>query len=138
MIHSDPKRLLVALLALTLCLVAAPAGSETEAPQTPIVAKVHADWCGTCAKLETTWRELESRYGGEVRFVILDVTDRDRLASAQAEADQLGIGSFFARYKGKTGVIGIIDPATGAAQVLKGELDPDRYAAPIAAALGTS
>jgi thiol-disulfide isomerase/thioredoxin len=125
-------------LILGLMLAAVPAVSETEAPETPIVAKVHADWCGTCTKLETTWTELQTRYGDDVRFVVLDVTDRDTLTVAQAEADRLGIRGFFDHYKGTTGVIGIIDPTTGGAEVLKGELDADRYAAPIAAALEAS
>ena len=146
MIHLDPRRQLrgqlrgglAALFALGLLLAAASAGSETTAPARPIVAKIHADWCGTCTRLETTWQELESRYGGDVRFVILDVTDRDSLSGAEAEADRLGIRAFFDTYKGRTGVIGIIDPATGEADVLKGELDAERYAAPIAALLGVS
>jgi thiol-disulfide isomerase/thioredoxin len=111
-------------------LVAIAFGSPAVSSETaqPLFVKVHADWCGTCTKLEPTWSALQEEFGGEATFVVLDVTDRGKLAHAQAEADQLGIEAFFAAYKAKTGTIGILDAKTGdPIAVMKGETNVDRY-----------
>ena len=128
---------LVPLLALALLLASLPAGSET-ATQKPIVAKIHADWCGTCTRLEPTWEELQARYGDDVRFVVLDVTDREAIGRSAAEAQSLGITPFFEKNKGNTGVVGVIDAEGDVTQVFRGELDAKRYDESITAALGAS
>ena len=111
-------------------LVAIAFGSPAVSSETaqPLFVKVHADWCGTCTKLEPTWSALQEEFGGEATFVVLDVTDRAKLDRAQAEADQLGIEAFFAAYKAKTGTIGILDGKTGEPlAVMKGETNVARY-----------
>ena len=111
-------------------LVAIAFGSPAVSSETaqPLFVKVHADWCGTCTKLEPTWSALQEEFGGEATFVVLDVTDRAKLDRAQAEADQLGIDAFFAAYKAKTGTIGILDGKTGEPlAVMKGETNVARY-----------
>ncbi len=134
-------RLRAILLGLLLLLAAAPAWAESkaEARTGPLVVKIHADWCGTCTKLDSTWKELQSRYGESAEFVVLDVTDRDATLAAAVNADRLGIREFFDANKGKTGTIAILDPKTGEAYaVLKGELDPAAYEDPLAEAIGAS
>ena len=120
---------------LTLALLtlvagwAVPALAEQD-PAPAMIVKIHADWCGTCRALEPTWSALEDE--PRARLVVLDVSDKDRLASAQQTAKSLGIESFFDAHKGKTGTVGVIDAQTReAVAVYKGELDPAVYRAAI-------
>lgn len=123
------------LLALA---VAAPSGAESD-PSGPLVVKIHADWCGTCVKLNSTWEELQAGYGDSARFVVLDVTDRDASLAASVEADRLGISEFFDAHKAKTGTIAILDAQTGEVyEVFKGEFDPKAYEGPLAGAQKSS
>jgi thiol-disulfide isomerase/thioredoxin len=103
----------------------------------PFVVKIHADWCGTCQRLEATIEALRERTGDDVRIVVLDVTDRESLARATAEADRLRIRAFFDAYKSKTGTVGILDGVTREpVSVLKGETDVAKYEAALATAEG--
>jgi thiol-disulfide isomerase/thioredoxin len=105
-------------------------GGSSSADETaqPVFVKVHADWCGTCTRLEPTWSALQDEFGDEASFVVLDVTNRDALERAQAEADRLGIEAFFAVYKARTGTIGILDGKTGEPfVVMKGETNLAPY-----------
>ncbi len=68
---------------------------------------------------------------------MLDVTDRESLARATAEADRLRIRAFFDAYKSKTGTVGILDGVTREpVSVLKGETDVAKYEAALATAQG--
>jgi thiol-disulfide isomerase/thioredoxin len=101
------------------------AGEGKQAAQ-PIVAKISADWCGTCTKMKPTIEALREKYGDRVQVVVLDVTDKDALAKSSAEAERLGISDFFARNRRSTGSVGIIvDGET--LRVLRGEVDVARY-----------
>ncbi len=103
----------------------------------PFVVKIHADWCGTCQKLNATLEDLRQRTGDDARIVVLDVTDRESLARATAEADRLRIRAFFDAYKSKTGTVGILDGVTREpVSVLKGETDVAKYEAALATAQG--
>ena len=130
-IGSSTRALLAAAL---LSLVAAPAAIAGEAVSgasdatKPFVVKIHADWCGTCRALEGPLQELQARQGDALRFVLLDVTDGDATAAATAEADRLGIRTFFDEHKGKTGTVGVLSGSDRAVVgVFKGELDPAAY-----------
>lgn len=123
-------------LLLTAILALAPLGAtladqDAEAER-PLLVKIHADWCGTCTKLDSTWQDLQTRYGDAVQFVVLDVTDRSDVQVALLEADRLGIRSVFDHYKSRTGTIVVIDPRTREpVEALKGQTDVERYAEPI-------
>ncbi len=94
----------------------------------PFVVKIHADWCGTCTRLNSTMAQLDAESGERVRIVVLDVTDRQRVAASMAEAERLGITDFFAAYKSKTGTVGVLDGATREpVAVMKGETDVAAY-----------
>lgn len=114
--------LVTALLGVFLATAAA-----AEEGGQPMIVKIHADWCGTCTKLNTTFDELQTEVGEEAQLVILDVTDKDAVARSTAEADRLGIREFFDRYKGKTGTVGVIAADGEVVVVLKGEFDPAPY-----------
>lgn len=126
--------LLVALVAIGFAVAPALAGHHEKSEmkdEKPMVVKIHADWCGTCTKLETTFEELEKRIGGEARIVVLDVTDKDAVAESAAEADRLGIRDFFDSYKSKTGTVGVIDANGKTVSVMKGEMDASKYVAAV-------
>lgn len=140
---SAARRLICALAALVAFGVATGAAgdhhqiSAADDASKPFVVKIHADWCGTCRRLEATLEALRERTGDDVRIVVLDVTDRESLALATAEADRLRIRAFFDAYKSKTGTVGILDGVTREpVSVLKGETDVAKYEAALATAEG--
>lgn len=45
--------------------------------------------------------------------MVFDVSDKSKTNQAEAKARQLGLGQFFAANKSQTGMVAIIDPATG-------------------------
>jgi thiol-disulfide isomerase/thioredoxin len=136
---------LAVLAGLCLAGASAQAGvsrvSAEEDASRPFVVKIHADWCGTCTRLEPTLDALEKEVGDGARIVVLDVTDKQTLAGATAEADRLGIREFFETYKSKTGTVGVLDGASREpVRVMKGELDVAEYQRALAkaAARGSS
>ena len=127
MAHCANRFGIFVLAALAVLLVAGASAQAEEAGAKPVIAKIHADWCGTCTKLNPTMVELEKRVGDEAIVVNLDVSDKDAVARSAAEADRLGIRKFFDAYKSKTGTVGIIDADGKIVQIYKGELDVDKY-----------
>ena len=100
-----------------------------------LVLVAHADEAENvlCPTLE----DLRQRTGDDARIVVLDVTDRESLVRATAEADRLRIRAFFDAYKSKTGTVGILDGVTREpVSVLKGETDVAKYEAALATAQG--
>lgn len=131
------------ILSLAFCVLAALvlAGSagadhhEEAATAVPLVVKIHADWCGTCVKLNSTMAQLGEELGAKAQIVVLDVTDKDALAKSAAEAKALGISSFFDAYKSKTGTVGVLRPGDPEpVAVYKGETAIEPYVAAVAKA----
>lgn len=115
--------LFLAILALALAGPAA-AGPADQ----PVVVKIHADWCGTCTRLNPVWKELEAAYGDRSQWVVLDVTDRETLERARAEAQRLGLTDFFQAYKSRTGTIAVFSAGSHEpSRVLKGVVDREAY-----------
>ena len=72
-------------------------------------------------------------------YLLRDVTDKQTTEASAEQAEKLGITAFFDANKGKTGTIGILDPATGeAVEVFKGETDAKAYDDPLAVLLKPS
>ena len=90
---------LAAVFGLVFATALAQAGdtqvSASEDASRPFVVKIHADWCGTCRRLEGPLESLQDREGANARYVVLDVTDRDVAAASLAEAERLGIRAFY-------------------------------------------
>lgn len=127
--HRAALRILTFVLTIS-CLVGLGLGSARAgdpAVAKPFVVKIHADWCGTCTRLNPTFEALKQKYGERANLVVLDVTDKDTLAAATAKAKELGISEFFDRYKGRTGTIGILLADGETVRVLAGETDLARY-----------
>ena len=100
--------------AVTLCLSQSPtlAGTvpvEGEGGPALYVAKVHADWCGSCTALVPILEEVRAEVADEpVLFVQLDVTDSTRTAQARLLAAALGVEDHF-KANNKTGLVLLID-----------------------------
>jgi thiol-disulfide isomerase/thioredoxin len=79
----------------------------------PVLVDVFATWCSACKNIAPTLAQLQKDYAGKVNFVVLDVSDKSSTAEAEAKAKQLGLSEFLAKNKSQTGMLTIIDPATG-------------------------
>ena len=96
----------------------------------PFLVKIHADWCGTCTRMNPTFEVLEKKVGEEARIVVLDVTDKETVAASTAEADRLGLRTFFDQYQSKTGTVGVLRGDTReTVEIMKGVTDEARYEA---------
>ena len=117
--------------ALIACLLLAGMAATTQAVETdsdkPTLVKIHANWCGTCARTEGTWEQLKETYGDSANFVIFDVTDREALQQSQADAKRLGLSAILDEYKSSTGTIAVVSASGETLGVFKGVSDPERY-----------
>ena len=129
MIKIPLKSLLVSVhLATALLLLSIPLAAQAEGEDArPTLVKIHANWCGTCQRIESTWEELKTSYGERANFVVFDVTDRAALQKSQAEAERLGLTNVLDEYKSSTGTIAIIGPDGETLDVFKGVTDAERY-----------
>ncbi len=79
-----------------------------------LVVKFHADWCGSCVKLDEPLQRLQASAAGEpVDFVRLDLTDDGTRAVAADRASRLGLSEIYESYGGKTGFALLIDAESG-------------------------
>lgn len=79
----------------------------------PLVVDIYASWCPACKNIAPTVSQIKREYGNKITFVTLDVSSKISSAKAQAKAEQLGLGKFFAANKTQTGSLTIVDPDTG-------------------------
>lgn len=79
----------------------------------PVVVDIYASWCPACQNIAPTLSQLKQQYGDSIHFIVLDVSDRAKASQAESLATELGLGDFFAANRSQTGMVAIIDPATG-------------------------
>jgi thiol-disulfide isomerase/thioredoxin len=79
----------------------------------PVLVDIYASWCSACKNIAPTLSQLEKQYEGKVNFIVLDLSDRATTALAQTKAEKLGLAKFLEENKSQTGMLTIIDPATG-------------------------
>ncbi|WP_199245560.1 thioredoxin family protein [[Phormidium] sp. ETS-05] len=91
--------------------IGAPLAQELQGK--PVLVDIFASWCPACKNIAPTLSQLEKDYAGKVNFVVLDVSDKSTTAAAEEKAQQLGLSEFLAANKSQTGMLAIIDPATG-------------------------
>jgi len=130
-------RLALAVLAVFAIAASAQAGeiSAADDASVPFIVKIHADWCGTCTRMDATFEELETALGSQARIVVLDVTDREAVARSREEANRLGIGEFFEGNLSKTGTAAVLHGATREpVKVMKGETEVSIYTTAVALA----
>lgn len=74
----------------------------------PRVVVIRADFCSACQKLEPTMMDLMKQYGDRLEFVVLDVSNEEKLAEAEAKAKKLGLSKFFSENQKKTSTVAVI------------------------------
>jgi thiol-disulfide isomerase/thioredoxin len=80
----------------------------------PVLVDIYASWCPACKSIAPTLSQVKQKYDGKVNFVVFDVSDRGTTKAAQMQAKQLGLSKFYQDHKSQTGLVAIINPATGA------------------------
>jgi thiol-disulfide isomerase/thioredoxin len=98
-------------------LIAQNRGLAKQLQGKPVVVNIHASWCPKCKTVAPVLSKLQQQYGGKANFVSFDLSDRGSTRSAQNQAKQLGLNGFLQDNKSQTGLVAIVDPATG--QVLQ-------------------
>ncbi len=88
-------------------------GLAAELQGKPVVVDIYASWCPACKNVAPTLEKLKKEYAGKANFVILDVTDKAAIAKSTARAKELGLDKFLAKNQSQTGLIAVMDPATG-------------------------
>ncbi|MCD6544207.1 MAG: redoxin domain-containing protein [Flavobacteriaceae bacterium] len=77
-----------------------------------LVVKFHADWCGNCIAMGSSFEDLQEKFKNDnIEFVKFDLTDKETSAKAEAKAKQIGISEILDNNR-KTGFILIIDNTT--------------------------
>ncbi len=90
----------------------------------PTVALIRADWCSACKQVEPIIQDLmQQSYSGKFKLVVLDVTNEETTAQAQATAKSLGLSSFFEANKKSTSTVGVFKNKR---EVFKTTHNPDR------------
>lgn len=79
----------------------------------PVVVDIYASWCPACQNIAPTLEQLRTQYGDDINFIVLDVSDRAKTSQSETLATELGLGDFFAAHRSQTGMVAIVDPATG-------------------------
>ena len=103
-----PQTLFLMLTAALLLFGTASTAPADTGADKPTVVKIHASWCGTCTRLEGTWKTLQETYGDSANFVVFDVTDKAALEKSRAEAERLGLTNVLDEFKASTGTIAVI------------------------------
>jgi thiol-disulfide isomerase/thioredoxin len=79
----------------------------------PVVVEIYASWCPACKNVAPTVSQLKKQYAGKANFLVFDVSDQGSTSRARNAAQQAGLGQFFSQNISQTGLVAIIDPATG-------------------------
>jgi thiol-disulfide isomerase/thioredoxin len=94
-------------------LIAQNGGLAKQLQGKPVVVAIHASWCPACKTVGPVLSKVQQQYSGKAHFVTFDVSDRGSTKSAQNQAKQLGLNSFLQSNKSQTGLVAIVNPATG-------------------------
>jgi len=79
----------------------------------PAVVRIHADWCPACKATQATIDQLKASYAAKINFVQFDMTNATTAAASLAEAQKLGLSTFFKATESATSTVAIIDPKSG-------------------------
>lgn len=75
-----------------------------------IVAKFHADWCGSCKAMGSVMEDLQNKLDGEqALFVTFDLTNKTTKHQSELLGAALGLEKLWADNKGSTGVIKVVN-----------------------------
>ncbi len=79
----------------------------------PVVVEIYASWCPACKNVAPTVAQLRKQYAGKANFLVFDVSDQGSTSRSKNAAQQAGLSQFFSQNISQTGLVAIIDPATG-------------------------
>jgi thiol-disulfide isomerase/thioredoxin len=79
----------------------------------PVVVEIYASWCPACKNVAPTVSQLKRQYAGKANFLVLDVSNQGTTSRSRNAAQQAGLGQFFSQNITQTGLVAIIDPASG-------------------------
>jgi thiol-disulfide isomerase/thioredoxin len=91
-------------LVAVLAMMSLPALARS---QKPVVAIIKAEWCSACQKLEPTMMDLMKEYGDRLEFVVLDVSNEEKLAEASKTAKKYGLSNFLKENQKKTSTVAV-------------------------------
>lgn len=123
-------KLPLTFLALAAALLLLPTLSSAEDDTglaKPTLVMIHANWCGTCERIEETWETLKTTYRESANFVVFDVTDKTALQKSRTEAKRLGLTTILDEFKASTGTIAVVSAEGETLNVFRGVSDPTRY-----------
>ena len=76
-----------------------------------VAVRIHADWCGTCRKLDPMYSKLMKRSADlPVLFVTFDMTSKATARQAEYLAGLLNLEQVWSRHCRKAGTIVLVDP----------------------------
>lgn len=105
--------LTILVTAITVPVVLNAGGTFNEKELKVLAVRMYADWCGNCKALDPKVDAIKSGFtSGDILFMRLDQTEDFDTAQSEIMAGLLGIGDTFAEYKGKTGIMLLIDSDT--------------------------
>jgi thiol-disulfide isomerase/thioredoxin len=110
-----------------IAIIALPALAKTPKSKRPTVAIIRAEWCSVCQKLEPTMMELKSQYGDRIDFVILDVSDEEKVAESAGVARKLGLSKFFAENRQRTSTVLVLSASRKIVFQTMQNFDRDAY-----------
>ena len=90
-----------------LAAIAAMLAVPVTAKGKPVVAIIKAEWCSACQKLEPTMMELMKQYGDRLEFVVLDVSNDEKLAEATKTAKKYGLSKFLQDNQKNTSTVAV-------------------------------
>jgi len=107
------------IVALSVSSVYAPqqaVQAETGEDEIELIAlRMYADWCGYCKTLDAKLDEIKPEFKDTgVWFTYFDFTDEFTTSQTELQAKRVNMSGLFESYKGKTGVLLLVNPATGA------------------------
>lgn len=111
--HAEPLDRRIQSRAATVIASSASGPLAKQLQGKPVVVDIYASWCPACRNIAPTLSKLRQEYGNRVHFVVFDVSDKAKVEASMATAQKLGLAAFFAANKTQTGLVAIIDPATG-------------------------
>jgi thiol-disulfide isomerase/thioredoxin len=100
------------VLSLFQFAIAQEQAQDTNKPAV-IAVKFHADWCGSCKAMGSTFEELQAKFDTlPVLYVVLDHTREFNRKQSAYLAHTMGLDDVWAEYGGKTGFVLLIDGET--------------------------
>lgn len=101
---------------IILFAVALPFQVNAGAAPKLMAVQFHADWCGSCAKIEPQLNKARGKAdldNQDVLFVKLDLTNGTTRNQSALLASAIGLGEFYKENNGKTGFVLLVNGSTG-------------------------